>query len=52
MKANQTNGNLNFLSPVSKMWLWLSVVAALTGMAGSIISLSVKSIYSDLVILQ
>jgi hypothetical protein len=48
----QTNSNLEFFTSASKPWLWLSVVAAHTGMAGSIISLSVKIIYSDLVILQ
>jgi len=48
MKANHTNGNLEFLSSASKPWLWLSIVAAFTGIAGSIISLSVKSIYGDL----
>jgi hypothetical protein len=43
-----TNRNLEFFTSAAKPWLWLSIVAALTGIAGSIISLSVKSIYSDL----
>ena len=48
MKANHTTSNMKFLSSSSKPWLWLSIAAALAGIAGSIISLSVKSIYSDL----
>jgi hypothetical protein len=36
------------VSSASKPWLWLSMAAAFAGMAGSIISLSVKSIYSNL----
>lgn len=48
MKANNTNSNLKFSSPTSAIWLWLSIVAALLAIAGSIISLSVKSIYVGL----
>lgn len=48
MKASNTNGNLKFSFPTSAIWLWLSIVAALLAIAGSIISLSVKSIYAGL----
>jgi hypothetical protein len=48
MKASNTNGNLKFSSPTSTIWLWLSIVAALLAIAGSIISLSAKSIYAGL----
>jgi len=48
MKASNINGNPNFSSSSSAIWLWLSFVAALLAIAGSIISLSVKSIYAGL----
>ncbi len=50
MKTNNINrGNpLPFSSPSSAIWLWLSIAAALLAIAGSIISLSVKSIYAGL----
>jgi hypothetical protein len=50
MKANNTNSNnsLKFSSPTAAIWLWLSIVTGLLAIAGSIISLSVKSIYSGL----
>jgi hypothetical protein len=48
MKASNTNDNLKFLSPTPVIWLWLSIVAALLAITGSIISLSVKSIYAGL----
>lgn len=48
MKASNTNSNQKFSSPTSAIWLWLSIVAALLAIAGSIISLSVKSIYAGL----
>ena len=47
MKARNFNRNPNF-STSSAIWLWLSFVAALLAIAGSIISLSVKSIYAGL----
>src|SRR6266545_4884025 len=50
MKTNNINrgNNLTFSFPTSAIWLWLSIVAALLAIAGSIISLSVKSIYAGL----
>jgi hypothetical protein len=48
MKTNKSNSNLKFSSPSSAIWLWLSMVAALLAVAGSIISLSVKNIYAGL----
>ena len=48
MKANNTNSQFKFSSPASATWLWLSIVAVLVAIAGSIISLSVKSIYAGL----
>jgi len=48
MTANQTNRSLEFSSPASAIWLWLSIPAALFAITGSIIGLSVKSIYAGL----
>ena len=48
MKASNINSNQKFSSPTSAIWLWLSIVAVLLAIAGSIISLSVKSIYAGL----
>jgi hypothetical protein len=48
MRANNTESSLKFSSPASAIWLWLSIAAALLAIAGSIISLSVKSIYAGL----
>ena len=48
MRGNNIKSNLKFSSPTSAIWLWLSIAAALLAIAGSIISLSVKSIYADL----
>ena len=48
MNTNNINSNLKFSSPTSAIWLWLSIVAALLAITGSIISLSVKSIYTGL----
>ena len=50
MKTNNINRghHLPFSSPTSAIWLWLSIAAALLAIAGSIISLSVKSIYAGL----
>jgi len=48
MKRNNINSNLKFSSPTSTIWLWLSIAAALLAIAGSVISLSVKSIYAGL----
>jgi hypothetical protein len=50
MKTNNTNrdNNPTYSSRTSAIWLWLSIAAALVAIAGSIISLSVKSIYSAL----
>ena len=48
MKRNHTYSNMKFSSPTAAFWLWLSIVAALLAIAGSIIALSVKSIYADL----
>ena len=48
MKTNIANRYLKFSSPSSAIWLRLSIVAALMAIAGSIISLSVKSIYAGL----
>lgn len=45
MKANRI---LKFSSPASALWLRLSIVAVLLAIAGSIIALSVKSIYASL----
>ena len=48
MKAINTNSSLKFSTPTSALWLWLSIAAALLAIAGSILSLSVKSIYAGL----
>jgi hypothetical protein len=48
MQGNNINSNSKFSSPTSAIWLWLSIAAALLAIAGSIISLSVKSIYASL----
>lgn len=48
MKSSNTNDNLKILFSTSVMWLRLSIAAALLAIAGSIISLSVKSIYAGL----
>lgn len=48
MKFSNTNDNLKILFSTSVMWLRLSIAAALLAIAGSIISLSVKSIYAGL----
>jgi len=50
MKTNNTNSknSLKFSSLESVIWLWLSIVTALLAIAGSIIALSVKSIYTGL----
>lgn len=48
MKANNTDRNLKFSSPTSAIWLWLSIATALLAIAGSIVSLSSKSIYAGL----
>jgi hypothetical protein len=48
MRANNTDRYLKFSSPTSAIWLWLSIAAALLAIVGSIISLSVKSIYAGL----
>jgi hypothetical protein len=50
MKTNNTNrdNNPTFSSPISATWLWLSIASALVAIVGSIISLSIKSIYSVL----
>ncbi len=47
MKTNKTN-NQNFPTPASVVWLWLSIAAALLAIAGSLLALSIKSIYSGL----
>ncbi|MCC7130614.1 MAG: hypothetical protein B6D39_04160 [Anaerolineae bacterium UTCFX2] len=48
MNVNQTNRSLKFSSRASTTWLWLSIAAALLAIAGSVIGLAVKSIYSGL----
>jgi hypothetical protein len=48
MKGYDINNNLQHSHPISAIWLWLSIVAALLAIAGSIISLSVKGIYAGL----
>lgn len=50
MKTNNTASNveLQFSSPGAIIWLWLSIAAALLAITGSIIALSVKSIYGGL----
>src|SRR6266540_4410606 len=50
MKTNNTNSknSLKFSSLESVIWLWLSIVAALLAVIGSVIALSVRSIYAGL----
>lgn len=50
MRTNHTAGQEKpkFSSPGAGFWLWLSIIAALLAIAGSIIALSFKSIYAGL----
>lgn len=46
--TRNSNSHLQFSTTTSVIWLWLSIVAALLAIVGSIISLSVTSIYAGL----
>lgn len=48
MPTSSTQGETKVVSEQARIWLWLSIAAALLAMVGSLIGLSVDSIYASL----